>query len=197
MGRVDWPKKTVEQCLVFSIFDLKRMGVLGFLPDRLLTASWKDGSGQVTSSICYRILEDFSGIELIYTLTPGYGESEKEQIRYTVPLETTPCNFGGVRYWFTCPLYRGGTFCGRRVANLYKPPGAKYFGCRHCYDLSYKSRQMTRGWFYWLFTKPFEYQSGKRKAGRSGIRELRDLIRMQEHLEKLENRNKRREKRKT
>jgi len=31
--------------------------------------------------------------------------------------------------------------CGRRVAKLYLPRGARYFGCRHCYDLTYLSCQ--------------------------------------------------------
>ena len=49
-----------------------------------------------------------------------------------------------VRYWFICPLSRNGVYCGRRVGNLYKAPGADYFGCRHCYDLSYESRNEPR-----------------------------------------------------
>ena len=35
-------------------------------------------------------------------------------------------------------------FCGQRVAKLYKAPGANYFGCRHCYDLTYESRNESR-----------------------------------------------------
>jgi len=31
--------------------------------------------------------------------------------------------------------------CRRRVAKLYVPPGGHLFGCRHCYDLTYKSSQ--------------------------------------------------------
>jgi hypothetical protein len=30
---------------------------------------------------------------------------------------------------------------GRRVGKLYLPPSARYFGCRHCYDLTYNSVQ--------------------------------------------------------
>jgi hypothetical protein len=30
---------------------------------------------------------------------------------------------------------------GRRVGKLYLPPGARYFGCRLCYDLTYTSCQ--------------------------------------------------------
>jgi hypothetical protein len=30
------------------------------------------------------------------------------------------------------------------VGTLYLSPGGKYFGCRHCYDLSYESRNESR-----------------------------------------------------
>ena len=56
-------------------------------------------------------------------------------VEYTVQLEITKPHFGGIRRWFTCPI------CGRRVGTLYLPPGGKYFGCRHCYDLTYTSCQ--------------------------------------------------------
>jgi hypothetical protein len=31
--------------------------------------------------------------------------------------------------------------CDRRVAKLYLPPGGRYFGCRECYRLTYRSAQ--------------------------------------------------------
>ena len=31
--------------------------------------------------------------------------------------------------------------CNRRVAKLYLPPGGRYFGCRLCHGLTYKSAQ--------------------------------------------------------
>jgi hypothetical protein len=56
-------------------------------------------------------------------------------VKEPVPLEWTPCNFGGERPWFVCP----GAGCGRRVAVLYGP--GRYFLCRHCYGLSYQSQR--------------------------------------------------------
>lgn len=61
-----------------------------------------------------------------------------ESINYNVPLVTTACYFGGKRYWFICPLVVNGKPCEKRVGVLYKC--GKYFGCRHCYNLSYRSR---------------------------------------------------------
>ena len=50
---------------------------------------------------------------------------------------------GGVRWWFLCTLTCDGRYCGRRVGKLYLPPGGRYYGCRHCYDLTYKSCQLS------------------------------------------------------
>ena len=58
-----------------------------------------------------------------------------------VSLTRTYPHFGGVRWWFTCPLIRDGMACNRRVAKLYLPSGTEYFGCRHCHSLTYTSCQ--------------------------------------------------------
>jgi len=58
-------------------------------------------------------------------------------------IETTPCRFGGERYWFICPRDLSGLdFCGRRVAVLYLTDN--FFGCRHCLNLTYQSRNYGR-----------------------------------------------------
>lgn len=65
-------------------------------------------------------------------------EIEDDQI---IELETTPCNYGGERFWFLCPMEVNGSVCGKRAGKLYLPPGEKLFGCRHCCDLTYESSQ--------------------------------------------------------
>ena len=57
-------------------------------------------------------------------------------VEYRVNLETTKCNYGGVRHWFKCPIEILG--CDRRVGMLYKV--GDYFACRSCFDLTYRSR---------------------------------------------------------
>jgi hypothetical protein len=73
---------------------------------------------------------------LSYTFT-ATGQAVEEP----VPLESTPMRFGGVRWWGRCPLVVGGRPCQRRVRKLYLPPGGRYFGCRSCYRLTYRSAQ--------------------------------------------------------
>lgn len=60
-----------------------------------------------------------------------------QYLDYAVSLQTTTCRYGGKRYWFTCPAVG----CGQRVAVLYL--GGKYFACRKCYQLAYKSQRET------------------------------------------------------
>ena len=86
---------------------------------------------------CIQVTVEFSKIHKngIYTITDNpHIEPYRGNLTSTFPY------YGGERYWFICPL----SGCGRRVAKLYLPIGAKYFGCRHCYNLSYASRNVSR-----------------------------------------------------
>jgi len=64
-----------------------------------------------------------------------------EWVAYTAGLTATRPHFGGLRWWFRCPLVRGGRPCGRRVGKLHMPPGSRNFGCRQCHGLTYTSCQ--------------------------------------------------------
>jgi len=59
---------------------------------------------------------------------------EWQPVEYPVTLEWTPCNFGGQRPWFRCPVRA----CGRRVAILF---GGSIFACRHCHKLAYECQR--------------------------------------------------------
>lgn len=66
---------------------------------------------------------------------------------YNVDLVSTGANYGGLRWWFLCPVVVAGRACRRRVRKLYLAPGWRYFGCRRCSDLCYTSQReddMTR-----------------------------------------------------
>lgn len=141
MGRYyDNAKTTVEDSLKLSIFRLKEWNLLECF-DCYTTVTWTSsllGTKNTVGLHVYAGKRDEPYISLQYTHTNHNGESER--YFYNVIMATTVCNFGGVRYWFICPLNN----CGRKVAKLYKPLGEKYFGCRHCYDLSYESRNECR-----------------------------------------------------
>ena len=78
-----------------------------------------------------------SYVELIYTVTINWS-GEKTDMRYKVPLVTTPCNYGGRRYWFLCQLYKNKVYCGRRVGVIYSV--GKWFGCRYCASIAYQAQ---------------------------------------------------------
>jgi len=104
------------------------------------------------SSISFSVKKEDEGtseerayINLKYTNT-NQQTNEKEDMDYRIELDTTLCNFGGKRYWFICPLYRNGQYCGRRVGVLYNI--GRWFGCRHCGNIAY-AKQMVGGRVRW------------------------------------------------
>ena len=144
MGRWYWDKKdTVEDCRSVSIAFLRKHDY--FCGCRSGTILWKNSYGEETSSIGVTVstMDGDSYARFFYTHTSRQ-TGEKTRCDYKVLLVTTPCHLGGVRWWFICPLSQNGVYCGRRVGKLYCPPGGKYYGCRHCYGLSYESRNESR-----------------------------------------------------
>lgn len=141
---------TVEDCRSVSISFLKKHDYFcGYRSGRIF---WTNSMGEETGSIgvVVSIMDGENFVRFYYTVTDR-SSGEKTEYDYKVRLTATPCNFGGLRYWFICPLSRNGVYCGRRAAKLYKAPGAYYFGCRHCYDLSYESRNETRTGMFGVF----------------------------------------------
>jgi hypothetical protein len=125
-------KSTVEESLVLSMRDLRGR----IHPHSTGTFTWTWATGN-TSSVGY-FLTWHDGLP-VFTLHYRWANSEDVQI--PIRLQTTPTQFGGERWWFTCPLVVGGTACNRRVGKVYLPPGARYFGCRRCHNLTYRSCQ--------------------------------------------------------
>jgi hypothetical protein len=137
-------KATVEDALVLPIARLVRDGIASWGDGTPYSSKWTNTrTKEVTASITHRleILPDESRIlHFIYTSTnPRTGE--KWDSNYPVRLVTTHQNFGGLRWFFLCPLVINGRPCLRRAAKLYLPPGGIYFGCRECYGLTYTSSQ--------------------------------------------------------
>lgn len=107
------------------------------------TITWTNGFTENKSSVDIAVSTTAGEryLKLKYTQTAYDGE--RKDFDYKVWLTDTRCHFGGKRYWFICPLSVNGNYCGRRVAVLYL--GGGYFGCRHCYNLTYESRNESRG----------------------------------------------------
>jgi hypothetical protein len=128
-------KVTVEDCVPLDANEWVRKGLLRAGSILCGCCAWKNylGRDSVFSTECCANLSDPSDswVRLRYT---AWGTP----VEYAVRLTTTIPQYGGWRWWFTCPLIAKGSPCNRRVAKLYLPPGQHYFGCRHCYDLTYR-----------------------------------------------------------
>jgi hypothetical protein len=125
-------KDTVEDSLVVAMKVLRKRLFAGAAG----TLTWTWGSGS-KSSIGYYV----TGSADLPTVHLHYRWRDKEDVNIPVRLEATPTQFNGRRWWFICPLIVRGITCNRRAGKLYCPPGAKYFGCRKCHDLTYRSCQ--------------------------------------------------------
>lgn len=121
-----------------SVYFLKKHEYLrGWMSGTMTWSRNGEQTGAVSIQSC--IDEQDQYIRFNYTQTDR-STGEKTDLDYKIPLVKTPCHFGGFRYWFQCPWYANGVYCGRRVGVLYL--GGKYFACRHCYNLTYNSRNL-------------------------------------------------------
>jgi len=138
MGRYFYNRKTtVEETLAFNI---KRIKDDGLLKNSVYATSTWTNRGQKIGSVGYFISIDGNTGSITFSYTNTNGRTgEKTDMNYKAGLVSTPCNFGGRRWWFICPLKRNGHPCLKRVSVLYLD--GKYFGCRHCHNLTYQSCQ--------------------------------------------------------
>lgn len=134
-GSGDWcrvnRKTTVEESLKLAVKEFR--GQLN--PYACGKFVWTLASGG-KFSVGYHVTSDVPPSVLLH-----YRLSGAEEVQILVELQTTPTRFGGQRHWFTCPLSVNGKACARRAGKLYLPPGARYFGCRKCHELTYRSSQ--------------------------------------------------------
>ncbi len=175
-------RTTVEECLVAPA------GKLTEGPRRAAASSWAGNltwsrNDEVQSRIGFTLwLTGHAGTaHLRYTRTRAADDVEQP-----VGLTATPLPWGGVRWWFTCPLVVGGRPCGRRVAKLYLPPGGRHFGCRHCYDLTYESAKEAHRF-------DAMYAQLGRSMGLTGRAVAEQLKAEQRQMERFRNRSGRRE----
>jgi hypothetical protein len=130
-------KDTVEDCLFpLNVNRMVQEGVIRMGAHSSASWVWIDvKTGEEKSRIGYRVdcRDPFScWLWLYYTIIRTLTGEEKN-VDYKIGLQTTVPHFGGIRWWFSCPI------CGRRAAKLYVPPGASIFACRQCHRLTYDS----------------------------------------------------------
>jgi len=139
-GKGNWirsdTKTTVERSMILAVSKFRKCvyrpgtGTLG----------WNLPHGE-EATIRYHIthIHDHPHVILDYRIRKG--EDAWTPIEIPVRFQSTPTQFGGLRWWFTCPLVAHGIPCNRRAGKLYLPPRARYFGCRKCHELTYRSSQ--------------------------------------------------------
>ena len=134
-------KTTVEECLALDAAKLARDGLIERSPDTGSLRWTRTATGEEVASVTYvrGILDGELVLTLLYNRTAANGT--RHAVRQAIALEATYPPVGGECWRFACPLAPRGRACGRRARKLYLPPGARYFGCRTCQDLTYTSSQ--------------------------------------------------------
>ncbi len=172
-SEADWCKK-IE--IWWLLRDIKEKG--GY---KYTTVSWGENGSRGNISVQVSVWDEEKYARFIYTQTDN-STGEKKDFDYKVPIVETPCHLGGTRYWFKCSLYKSGQYCGRRVGVLYKD--GDWFGCRHCYDLTYSSRKANKKYRYYPMFRVIEldakiekaYEKAKRYTYRGKLTKKRQKI---------------------
>jgi hypothetical protein len=140
-GSGNWDRRdrrtAVEQCYAIDVNRLAREGKLrvgaaGFI-------WWTNQFGEHPFFVEFSVYDDHCRAVLLlrYRWADRWGK-QSEAIRLPILLQTSRPYFGGVRWWFACPLGSEGSPCNRRVGKLYLPPHSRYFACRYCHGLVYR-----------------------------------------------------------
>jgi hypothetical protein len=128
----DSKKSTVDGSCVLAMRDFRAR----LYQNSAGTVTWTSAGGS-KSSVGFIVTLDGESP----TLTLSYLWRGMVEIELPIPLESTPTQFGGRRWWFNCPMDVRGVICQRRAGKLYLPFGTQRFGCRKCHDLTYRSSQ--------------------------------------------------------
>lgn len=133
MGRYSYSGRLVADSQhKISIYYLRKHNFLsGYMGGSLDWSCRGEKTGSIGIEVKISDEEKFARLHYIITRRSN---GQKDNFDYKVSIISTDCHFGGKRYWFKCPA-KG---CGRMVAKLYQ--GQDIFACRHCYNLTYESR---------------------------------------------------------
>ena len=126
---------TVESARSLDVMRLARDGFLSRPCSG--TVRWNQGDG-TTATI--QFIGGRDAITLDYRVQ--LGGSDWQTVKQRIPIQWTPCRFGGERAWFICAVHANDVYCGRRVAKLHG--AGKLFACRQCYRLGYRAQRGDR-----------------------------------------------------
>lgn len=145
-----------------TIFDVKKLGLLHGSGDAAEVSWSRQGllSKQIVLAAFIRtsLREDEAEVFI-----NGLGEAKG--ISQSVRLTTTPCRYGGKRYWFLCA---GGSCRHYRVGKLYLLNGE--FSCRNCLNLTYHSRNVPDLKDFSILNDIFAVDQLRKKIGREMYR---------------------------
>jgi len=144
LGRKRWTSRfTVEECLALDVESLHRSGIFASAPGTIWKTVWETSWGGNKAELGYVVVLNPAG-GLALWIDPEQANIHpalKLPGKYLVPIATIRPYLGGRRFLFQCPVLHDGKPCGRRVGRLYLPPGERFFACRKCHGLTYKSAQ--------------------------------------------------------
>ena len=134
-------------CRTLSVKRFKKMGVFDETSNAVYSISWLNDLGDDAGKVTITPQAGGNGNKRSLRVEIGAADSSGDGFvtvtSQDIQITTTPCHYGGVRHWFLCPAAADGVLCENRVGVLYLPPGAKVFGCRQCYGLTYESCQQS------------------------------------------------------
>lgn len=128
---------------------------------------WKVKKKHISRKVCSNLvsIDSFKvfkqGAETGFTVQPlqikaepglGYLKvtyRDRKNSTYSIPIDKLPCNYGGFRYFFRCPL------CQARMRKLYLAENSLFL-CRKCLNLSYETQSLRP-------TRRYDYMSKKIK----------------------------------
>ena len=126
-------RPTVESALSIDIGQMFRLGIFRRGGDRNCCWKWTDDYTGATAAevvMCTRLSdEEDPHVRLIHR------ESQATTADYRIDLKSSVQPYGGVRWWFICPI------TGMRVAKLRLPRGAIQFASRQAYCLGYYTQR--------------------------------------------------------
>src|SRR6267378_1754068 len=134
-------RTTTERCLSLDVRRIEQLSVMRHNKIPGGTIPWRNSLGERILSVGYWLELKAEDQRVVHLVQKVKADGTETRFHEPILLTSTIPNFGGVRWWFICPLIEDGVACKRRVKKLFLPPGETYFGCRACYNLTYESAQ--------------------------------------------------------